>query len=358
MLEALNKNALSNTNDKNATKVSNQNTKTESAEKIMKTISNKIKNLVNCISEFEKENYDQNPQINTNKQTIISFNDLNENFLAQENQNLNQKIEIYENVVKQHETVQHQKTQKIWSQDHEISKLKISISKLSQENENLKNILIKENKELKFENSKLIKQNATLTKKWETLKPILVKLKNKNHDLTKKLNSKSEIITESKEVILEQKEIIEEQDLTIENFKRLQKENLEEINFLQNELESVKQHQKGTENKAKAFKYSIKKYQNKIEILDEKLNQSRRENASYESKVQILNEKFAKIENLDFENENEEEKNICAICFEQKIEVALLNCGHTLCSSCSKNVRICPFCRSHIQKILKLHLNN
>lgn len=45
----------------------------------------------------------------------------------------------------------------------------------------------------------------------------------------------------------------------------------------------------------------------------------------------------------------------CSICFKPCQERYALNCGHTMCYSCSQRVgSTCPFCRQHITNVMKL----
>jgi len=56
------------------------------------------------------------------------------------------------------------------------------------------------------------------------------------------------------------------------------------------------------------------------------------------------------------ETKEEEDKDICKICFERDIECAIVECGHTvLCLECSNGLKLCPMCREPIQKILRIY---
>jgi len=47
----------------------------------------------------------------------------------------------------------------------------------------------------------------------------------------------------------------------------------------------------------------------------------------------------------------------CKICFEKKIDVVVLECGHlAICSSCVKNVNKCPICRKAITRVQQVYL--
>lgn len=52
---------------------------------------------------------------------------------------------------------------------------------------------------------------------------------------------------------------------------------------------------------------------------------------------------------------NEMEENImCSICMERKRDMAFL-CGHTVCSTCGEELRICHMCRKPITKKINLY---
>lgn len=52
---------------------------------------------------------------------------------------------------------------------------------------------------------------------------------------------------------------------------------------------------------------------------------------------------------------NEMEENImCSICMERKRDMAFL-CGHTVCSTCGEELRICHMCRKPISKKINLY---
>lgn len=44
---------------------------------------------------------------------------------------------------------------------------------------------------------------------------------------------------------------------------------------------------------------------------------------------------------------------ICKICYKSEIDIAL-NCGHTMCTSCSSKIIICPTCRQLITQKLRI----
>lgn len=50
-----------------------------------------------------------------------------------------------------------------------------------------------------------------------------------------------------------------------------------------------------------------------------------------------------------------EEKNVCNVCMERKINTVILECGHSsLCMECATPLVDCPICRSKIVRIVKI----
>ena len=45
----------------------------------------------------------------------------------------------------------------------------------------------------------------------------------------------------------------------------------------------------------------------------------------------------------------------CKICYENKIDLAIIPCGHVLCSKCLQNQHVCPYCRTKINNIQQLY---
>jgi len=39
----------------------------------------------------------------------------------------------------------------------------------------------------------------------------------------------------------------------------------------------------------------------------------------------------------------------CKICYQNKVNITLIPCGHVFCSSCITNQNLCPYCRRDIQ---------
>lgn len=54
---------------------------------------------------------------------------------------------------------------------------------------------------------------------------------------------------------------------------------------------------------------------------------------------------------------NDEDKNVCKICFERDLDCALLPCSHVTCYQCATSLKLtkCPFCRQDIAQVLKLY---
>lgn len=45
----------------------------------------------------------------------------------------------------------------------------------------------------------------------------------------------------------------------------------------------------------------------------------------------------------------------CKICYERNVDT-VLNCGHTFCNTCTKNLKECPLCKKSIEMKINLHL--
>ena len=55
--------------------------------------------------------------------------------------------------------------------------------------------------------------------------------------------------------------------------------------------------------------------------------------------------------------EMESEIKLCRICMDRDIDAIFLPCGHVYCcSQCAKSVKVCPFCRRHVEKISHAYL--
>lgn len=55
--------------------------------------------------------------------------------------------------------------------------------------------------------------------------------------------------------------------------------------------------------------------------------------------------------------DDDEDKNLCKICFERDLDCALLPCSHVTCYECATSLKLskCPFCRQEISQVLKLY---
>lgn len=55
--------------------------------------------------------------------------------------------------------------------------------------------------------------------------------------------------------------------------------------------------------------------------------------------------------------EDEDDKNVCKICFERDLDCALLPCSHVTCYQCATTLKLtkCPFCRQDVAQVLKLY---
>ncbi len=60
-------------------------------------------------------------------------------------------------------------------------------------------------------------------------------------------------------------------------------------------------------------------------------------------------------ENSKDEVKTEDSDNNCKICFELRIDVVLIPCGHVVvCESCSKSLDKCPVCRKGVNGVVKM----
>jgi len=55
------------------------------------------------------------------------------------------------------------------------------------------------------------------------------------------------------------------------------------------------------------------------------------------------------------ETESSAKNLTCGICFEKEKNV-VLNCGHTLCLECAKQISVCPYCKTRIKEIKRIYL--
>lgn len=55
--------------------------------------------------------------------------------------------------------------------------------------------------------------------------------------------------------------------------------------------------------------------------------------------------------------DDDEDRNLCKLCFERELDCALLPCSHVVCYQCATSLKLttCPFCRQEITKVLKLY---
>lgn len=87
------------------------------------------------------------------------------------------------------------------------------------------------------------------------------------------------------------------------------------------------------------FKKKIKESEDTLLALNSAIQQA-------ENKLIMLNNKLKKKDNVS-----------CPICFEKKINTALIPCGHCFCSDCINQSLQCYFCRKQIQTKQKIFLN-
>jgi hypothetical protein len=58
--------------------------------------------------------------------------------------------------------------------------------------------------------------------------------------------------------------------------------------------------------------------------------------------------------NADGDDEEDEAK-LCKVCFCNKVDCALLKCGHIVCCRwCAKKLALCPICREPVSKLVRL----
>jgi len=86
------------------------------------------------------------------------------------------------------------------------------------------------------------------------------------------------------------------------------------------------------------FRRKIKESEETLEALDLAIQQAH-------NRLIILN---SKIENGPL---------VCSICCENKIDTALIPCGHLFCNNCVKGASNCFFCRKNISQQQKIFLN-
>lgn len=49
---------------------------------------------------------------------------------------------------------------------------------------------------------------------------------------------------------------------------------------------------------------------------------------------------------------------LCKVCLDQRLEVVFIPCGHFICcTTCSRSLSHCPYCRKHIASALKTYLS-
>ena len=67
-------------------------------------------------------------------------------------------------------------------------------------------------------------------------------------------------------------------------------------------------------------------------------------------------EKILKPETVVKVDDIGDDKDICKLCIENKIDCVFIDCGHLMsCLRCSRNLENCPFCRQTIYKTMKVY---
>jgi hypothetical protein len=54
--------------------------------------------------------------------------------------------------------------------------------------------------------------------------------------------------------------------------------------------------------------------------------------------------------------EEDKQKKMCPVCFDNEVNTALVPCGHTYCSYCINKTNNCYICRGNIRNKIKLFL--
>jgi hypothetical protein len=55
------------------------------------------------------------------------------------------------------------------------------------------------------------------------------------------------------------------------------------------------------------------------------------------------------------EDESDDEEDLCIVCMEQRMCMAIVPCGHlSMCEACCKGVHSCPVCRGPVDKVLRI----
>lgn len=95
---------------------------------------------------------------------------------------------------------------------------------------------------------------------------------------------------------------------------------------------------------------------------DERISILERDGKFKEILFQEMNSKFqeyknlTKIKILKLENDIKSNDNLCSICYENKINICCIPCGHTYCDRCISNAVNCYSCRSHIIRTNKIYI--
>lgn len=92
-----------------------------------------------------------------------------------------------------------------------------------------------------------------------------------------------------------------------------------------------------------------KKFLSKSYNNDRKIRELKNELKTKNSIIQELNYKL----NLTIKENN---KTICSICYDNKINICCIPCGHTYCDNCIINNMNCYICRNPIIRINKIYI--
>ncbi|KAJ8665671.1 hypothetical protein QAD02_007333 [Eretmocerus hayati] len=65
-----------------------------------------------------------------------------------------------------------------------------------------------------------------------------------------------------------------------------------------------------------------------------------------------------KLNHLPLTNKIIENSRLCRICFDEEIGVVFLPCGHLItCIKCAPNLKVCPFCQSHLTMVTRVYFS-
>ena len=90
---------------------------------------------------------------------------------------------------------------------------------------------------------------------------------------------------------------------------------------------------------------------------------------SIKNNIEIIADKLTNYRNFfiylanTINKNNDENKKLCSICFENEVNICLIPCGHTICDKCNKNnnfstiINKCYTCRAKITDYIKIYFS-